>query len=35
MDSVYQTVTAERFQRLTALQEEACFNTAVLKIFHI
>lgn len=28
-------LTAERFQRLTALQGAACFNTAAQKIFHI
>lgn len=33
MDSLYQTVTADRFQRLTALQGAAGFNSLVLKIF--
>lgn len=31
MDSVYQTVAAERFQGITALQGAAWFNTVVLK----
>lgn len=35
MDSVYQTVVAERFQRLTTLQGAAWINTMTLKIFHI
>lgn len=35
MESAYQTVVAERFQRITSVQGAAWLNAGVLKISHV